>query len=68
MKIQIDITKECIPSLYSEFKGVKRNVVINWIVRGKIDVRRLDVLKLTLVIIPKDEQAKFKNWVKPYLR
>jgi hypothetical protein len=68
MKIQIDFTKECIPSLYSEFKGVKRNVVSNWIVRGKIDVRKLDILKLTLVKIPKEEQVKFKNWVKPYLR
>lgn len=59
MKILIDLEKECIPSIYANFKGVKRNVVSNWIDRGKIHVRHIEPLKLTLITIPQDERKDF---------
>jgi hypothetical protein len=48
-KITIDTSKWLIPSQYAKEKKVDRNVVSNWIKRGKLEVWEIKELGIKLI-------------------
>lgn len=49
--IKIDTSKELPPLKYAKLKGVSKQVVNNWIKRGKIETRYISELDLRLIKI-----------------
>lgn len=61
--VTINFYRFATPNNYAKMKGVTKQVVNNWINRGKVEAIYVDGFDLTFVKIPQTEWSLRKEWV-----
>ncbi len=63
MRITINLYRYATQTNYAKMKGVTKQVVGNWITRGRLEVWYIDSLGIPLVKIPRKDSELRKQWL-----